>query len=81
MSAPNPDLKPWFREDLARLLMGVYLASRRVNNSARESDEFRNGFNLALASVGVIMGIRPESIMDSDDLRMLQPPDAEGSER
>jgi hypothetical protein len=67
-------IKTWFREDLARALMGVYLASYPAGLGETKSKDFRRGFAAALASMAVIVGVNPESFLGGEDLRMLQEP-------
>ena len=61
------DLKPWFREDIARILMGVYVASSVNQSREARSESFHHGFTMALASVAVIVGIQPESFLNESD--------------
>lgn len=65
-------MKPWFREDFARALMGVYLASYPAGLGEAKSKDFRRGFAVALASMAVVVGVNPESFLGGEDLRMLQ---------
>lgn len=66
------DLKPWFREDIARILMGVYVASNVNQFGEAQSGSFKHGFTMALASVAVIVGIQPESFINDSDFDWLR---------
>ncbi len=74
-------MKPWFREDFARALMSVYLASYPARSGGAENRDFRRGFAVALASMAVVVGVNPESFLGGEDLRMLQEPFSGRSER
>jgi len=73
-------MKPWFKDDLARALMGVYLASYPAKSLEAENDDFRRGFAVALASMAVIVGVSPESFLGGEDLFLLQEPSLRRSE-
>ena len=66
--------KPWFRDDIVRILIGINLASRASMTKDNQSENFRQGFALALASVAIVIGVQPERILQSDDLALLQTP-------
>jgi hypothetical protein len=66
------DIKPWFRDDLLRILMGINLASHASMTLDQNSDAFRRGYALALASIAIIIGISPERILLADDLLLLK---------
>jgi hypothetical protein len=65
------DIRPWFRDELVRILMGINLASRASMTPDQQSDGFRRGYILALASLAVVIGVPPERIFLSEDLRLL----------
>ena len=67
------DIKPWFREDIARTLMSIYFASA-ANNSQRttESEHYRVGFAAALSSVALAVGVNPESFLAPEDVQRLR---------
>jgi len=55
------DAKPWFREDLARVLVSINEAARGTHRNGRgTSDEYRDGFYDALRCVALSVGIDPE---------------------
>jgi hypothetical protein len=62
------DMKIWFREDIARVLVGVNAASRATRPVCGNSDEYRDGFVAALVSVGLVVGISPEAFLPPDDV-------------
>lgn len=66
------DLKPWFREDIARVLMSIYFASVSSHADNSENAEYRSGFASALSSVALVVGINPESILAPDDINLLR---------
>ena len=45
------DIKPWFREDLARALMSIYFASKSGQRGGGGGQGYEVGFAAALASV------------------------------
>lgn len=57
-------LKPWFREDLERMLQSVYFTSRvaEVNLHSDADYQYRCGFLAALGSIAIMVGINPEKI-------------------
>ena len=65
------NLKPWFRDDIARAMISIYFASLISRPKEQKSDEFRAGFAAALSSIAIVIGINPESILQSDDLQLL----------
>jgi hypothetical protein len=62
--APATDTKPWFRNDLARILLGINIASR----STAHGGEFRRGYILALLAMASSLGIPPQNILSPDDM-------------
>ncbi len=73
MSNEGIDIKPWFRDDLARTLMSIYFAS--ASNSAQragDADHYRAGFAAALSSVALAVGVSPESFLAPEDIQRLR---------
>lgn len=66
------NLKPWFRDDLARAMMSVYFSFLISRSGQKMNNEFRTGFAAALSSVAIIVGINPESILQNEDLQLLR---------
>lgn len=75
------DIKPWFREDLARMLMSVYFASTpsgasrhlpQIQEQNLEEEGYRKGFAAALASVALAVGVNPESFLAPEDIQRLR---------
>lgn len=69
------DIKPWFREDIARTLMSIYFASvsgRRAATGSSEEEGYRKGFASALSSVALAVGVNPESFLSPEDIQSLQ---------
>ena len=69
------DIKPWFREDLARTLMSVYFASKTAVSGQRSvvsGGEYEAGFAAALASVALAVGVNPESFLSPEDVQRLR---------
>lgn len=64
------DIKPWFREDLARALMSIYFAS--CGGGRRDADQYRVGFAAALSSVALAVGVNPESFLSPEDIQLLR---------
>ena len=62
------DMKIWFREDIARVLVGVNAASRATRPMCGDNDEYRDGFVAALVSVGLVVGINPDAFLPADDV-------------
>lgn len=67
------DIKPWFRDDLARTLMSIYFASAS-NGTQRtgDADHYRVGFAAALSSVALAVGVNPESFLAPEDIQRLR---------
>jgi hypothetical protein len=63
------DIKPWFREDLARTLMSIYFAGKA--NQRREGD-YWTGFAAALSSVALAVGVNPEAFLSPEDIQLLR---------
>ncbi len=66
------DLKPWFRDDIARVLMSIYFASLTSNSSSEINGDFRSGYAAAISGIAIGLGINPESFLVNDDLRLLR---------
>lgn len=66
------DLKPWFREDIARVLMSIYFTSVAVNSNSETTAEFRSGFAAALSGVAINVGVNPESFLAPEDIKLLR---------
>jgi hypothetical protein len=67
------NIKPWFREDIARVLMSIYFTSISSGaNSEGASEHYRTGFASALSSVAIMVGVNPESFLDPKDIRLIQ---------
>ena len=64
--------KPWFRDDLLRILIGINLSSRIHTSNSPKDVDVRRGFIYALACIAISVGIRPDHILQSDDLILLQ---------
>lgn len=71
MSEPG-DVKPWFREDISKILMGINTTSRVSRPMDAEMDMFREGFVTALASVGLVFGVRLETFLLPEDVETLK---------
>lgn len=68
------NIKPWFRDDIARTLMSVYFAScaNQDQSAAGGSNEYRKGFAAALASVSLAVGVNPETFLAPEDVQRLR---------
>lgn len=66
------DLKPWFREDIAKALMSIYFTSKTASSSAKDNSEYRSGFASALSSVAIMVGINPEHVLAPEDIKLLR---------
>ena len=66
------NLKPWFRDDIARAMISIYFTSLISRPQKQINDEYRTGFAAALSSIAIIVGINPESILQSEDLQLLR---------
>ena len=62
------DVKPWFREDLARTLASIYFASQGGVTTV----ERRIGFAAALSSVALAVGVNPETFLKPEDVQYLK---------
>ena len=70
---PNDsDLRPWFREDITRVLMSVYFASATSDSRTPDNDRYRSGFAAALSSVAINIGVNPESFLAPEDINLLR---------
>lgn len=66
------DLRVWFREDIAKVLMGVNAASHAMRAPQVDTDAFHDGFVAALVSVALVFGVKPEWFLLPDDLDAVQ---------
>ena len=66
------NLKPWFRDDLARAIMSIYFSSMVASSGGQANADYRKGFTAALSSIAIIVGINPESILQREDIQLLQ---------
>lgn len=64
------NLKPWFRDDLARAIVSIYFSSVVSGNSG--NDDYRKGFAAALSSIAIVVGINPETILQHEDIQLLR---------
>lgn len=64
--------KPWFRDEIIRILIGINLSSKASKGQEHDADEFRRGFVLALASIAIVIGIQPGLVLQADDLGLLE---------
>ena len=62
------NIKPWFRDDIVRILIGINLSSRGSMTLDENSENFRRGFTIALASIAIAVGISPDQVLKSDEL-------------
>jgi hypothetical protein len=65
------NLKPWFQDDLARAIVSIYFSSV-VSGLGAINDDYRKGFAAALSSVAIVVGINPETILQHEDIQLLQ---------
>jgi len=65
------DIKPWFREDIARTLASIYFANKSGQKFAMQSD-YATGFASALSSVALAVGINPETFLSPEDIQKLR---------
>ncbi len=72
MANNRSDLKPWFREDIARVLMSIYFTSTTSQSQQSNNEEFRSGFASALSGVALMIGVNPESFLKQEDIKLLQ---------
>lgn len=67
------DIKPWFREDIARTLMSIYFASvTSSKHRSEENEHYREGFASALSSVALAVGVNPETFLAPEDVQLLK---------
>ena len=67
------DIKPWFREDIARTMMSIYFASLSSGlRDAGQHENYRTGFATALSSVALAVGVNPESFLAPEDIQLLR---------
>lgn len=72
MSPNVSDIKPWFREDIARTLMSIYFASAANGSRTDDNEHYRVGFAAALSSVALAVGVNPESFLAPEDIQRLR---------
>ena len=67
------DIKPWFRDDIARTLMSIYFASASNGTQrTKENENYRVGFAAALSSVALAVGVNPETFLAPEDIQRLR---------
>lgn len=67
------DIKPWFRDDIARTLMSIYFASAANGaHQTNDNENYRVGFAAALSSVALAVGVNPESFLAPEDIQRLR---------
>lgn len=66
----SSNLKPWFRDDLARAIVSIYFSSVVSGNAG--NDDYRKGFAAALSSIAIVVGINPETILQHEDIQLLR---------
>lgn len=57
------DLKPWFRDDIERLLISIYFTSAAAGRSQSNDIEYQTGFASALSSIALMVGVDPKSFL------------------
>lgn len=68
----HSDLKPWFREDIARGLISIYFTSKIASSPSVNNNAYRSGFATALSSIAIMVGINPEQVLEPDDIKLLR---------
>ncbi|TXH10094.1 MAG: hypothetical protein E6R03_15865 [Hyphomicrobiaceae bacterium] len=66
------DIKPWFRDDIARTLASIYFANTSGQQSAVGEADYRKGFAAALSSVALAVGVNPTSFLSPEDVQLLK---------
>ncbi len=66
------DLKPWFREDIARALVSIYFTSKMSDVTGGKNKDYRSGFASALSSVAIMVGINPGEVLAPEDIALLR---------
>lgn len=61
----NARLRPWFAEDLARILLGGYGTVKMMGKKG----EFLRGYLAALIYVAIAIGINPQEIIAPQDMQ------------
>lgn len=61
------DIKPWFSDDIARVLASIYFASQ-----GKHTEEYSMGFAAALSSVALATGVNPEAFLSPEDIQKFQ---------
>jgi len=67
------DIKPWFREDIARTLGSIYFAGKvgQAQGLPVQGD-YAVGFAAALSAVALAVGVNPESFLSPEDVQKLR---------
>lgn len=63
------DLKPWFRDDLERLLKSIYFTSAAAGRSESNDIEYQTGFASALSSIALMVGVDPKSFLTHSNVQ------------
>lgn len=71
MTTNVSDVKPWFKEDIFRLITSIYFAhSVSPDISISENDLYRAGFADAMSSLAISAGIDPKSFLTPKDIQL-----------
>jgi len=62
------DIKPWFREDLARILRAVYFSAKQGGLHG----ERLHGFVMCIGSLALMFGLAAGDVIAADDLYFLE---------
>jgi len=68
MSNTN-DIKPWFKDDIARTLMSIYFTSKQ---NSKATGNYEIGFAAAIFSVAMATGVNPETFLDPEEIQKLK---------
>lgn len=72
MSNNVSDIKPWFKEDIFRLITSIYFAhSVSPENSNEGNNQYRAGFAEAMSSFAISAGIDPKSFLTPKDIQLI----------
>lgn len=72
MSKNVSDIKPWFKEDIFRLITSIYFAhSLSPENSNEENNQYCVGFAEAMSSFALAAGIDPKSFLTPKDIQLI----------
>ena len=69
MTGNVSDIRPNFKEDIARTLASVYFTASLLMGERRE---VRFGAALILAGIAIAYGVNPETILRPEDVQMLK---------